>query len=66
MQTLDDMLRNSPSAFALQSEALQRVARALANMCRPDHYPGHERCIELSQDELGHLVGASRQTISQA
>ena len=43
-----------------------RVARALANMCHPLLYPGHERCIELSQDELGHLVGASRQRISQA
>jgi CRP/FNR family cyclic AMP-dependent transcriptional regulator len=43
-----------------------RVARALANMCHPLLYPGHERCIELSQDELGQLVGASRQTISQA
>ena len=43
-----------------------RVARALANMCHPLLYPGHERCIGLSQDELGHLVGASRQTVSQA
>jgi CRP/FNR family cyclic AMP-dependent transcriptional regulator len=43
-----------------------RVARTLANMCHPLLYPGHARCIELSQDELGQLVGASRQTISQA
>jgi CRP-like cAMP-binding protein len=43
-----------------------RVARALANMCHPLLYPGHERCIELSQDEIGQLVGASRQTVSQA
>jgi CRP-like cAMP-binding protein len=48
----------------LEPEA--RVARALANMLHPQLYPGHERCIELSQDELGHLVGASRQRISQA
>lgn len=43
-----------------------RVARALANMCHPQLYPGHARCVEISQDELGHLVGASRQRISQA
>ena len=42
-----------------------RVARTLANMCHPLLYPGHERCIELSQDELGQLVGASRQTICE-
>jgi CRP-like cAMP-binding protein len=48
----------------LEPEA--RVAHALANMLHPQLYPGHERCIELSQDELGHLVGASRQRISQA
>ena len=43
-----------------------RVARTIANMLHPQLYPGHECCIELSQDELGHLVGASRQRISQA
>jgi len=48
----------------LEPEA--RVARAIANMLHPQLYPGHEKCIELSQDELGHLVGASRQRISQA
>jgi CRP-like cAMP-binding protein len=48
----------------LEPEA--RVARTIANMLHPQLYPGHERCIELSQDELGHLVGASRQRISQA
>jgi CRP/FNR family transcriptional regulator, cyclic AMP receptor protein len=48
----------------LEPEA--RVAHALANMCHPLLYPGHERHIELSQDELSHLVGASRQRISQA
>lgn len=35
-------------------------------MCHPLLYPGHERCIEISQDELGHLVGVSRQRMSQA
>jgi CRP-like cAMP-binding protein len=48
----------------LEPEA--RVARTIVNMLHPQLYPGHERCIEISQDELGHLVGASRQRISQA
>lgn len=48
----------------LEPEA--RVAQALANMTHPELYPGHARCINLSQDELGNLVGASRQRISQA
>jgi CRP/FNR family cyclic AMP-dependent transcriptional regulator len=48
----------------LEPEA--RVARTIANMLHPQLYPGHERTIEISQDELSHLVGASRQRISQA
>ena len=32
----------------------------------PQLYPGTKRQIELSQDEIGHIVGASRQRISQA
>jgi CRP/FNR family cyclic AMP-dependent transcriptional regulator len=43
-----------------------RVAKMLAQMLHPQLYPGHERRIELSQDELGDLVGASRQRISRA
>jgi CRP/FNR family cyclic AMP-dependent transcriptional regulator len=48
----------------LETEA--RVARTLVNMLHPQLYPGHENRIERAQDELGHLVGASRQRISQA
>jgi len=43
-----------------------RVARSLAAMFNPQLYPGTERQIEMSQEELGHVVGASRQRISQA
>ena len=43
-----------------------RVARSLAAMFNPQLYPGTKRQIELSQEELGHIVGASRQRISQA
>jgi CRP-like cAMP-binding protein len=48
----------------LEPEA--RVAKMLANMLHPHLYPGHERRIALSQDELGQLVGASRQRVSRA
>jgi CRP-like cAMP-binding protein len=68
MNQLNERLGQFMGAFEhdrlLSPEA--RVARALANMCHPLLYPGHERCIGLSQDEFGHLVGASRQTVSQA
>lgn len=43
-----------------------RVARSLAAMFNPQLYPGSKRQIELSQEELGHIVGASRQRIGQA
>jgi CRP/FNR family cyclic AMP-dependent transcriptional regulator len=48
----------------LEPEA--RVARSLAAMFNPQLYPGTERQIEMSQEELGDIVGASRQRISQA
>jgi DNA-binding GntR family transcriptional regulator len=35
-------------------------------MFNPQLYPGTKRQIELSQEELGHIVGASRQRIGQA
>lgn len=43
-----------------------RIARALANMLHPLLYPGHGRRVHLSQDELSHIIGASRQRVSQA
>jgi len=43
-----------------------RVARSLAAMFNPQLYPGTKRQIDLSQEELGDIVGASRQRISQA
>jgi CRP/FNR family transcriptional regulator, cyclic AMP receptor protein len=68
LMQLNERLGQFMAAFEhdrlLEPEA--RVAHALANMCHPVLYPGHERSIELSQDELGRLVGASRQRISQA
>src|ERR1700745_3079342 len=39
---------------------------ALAVMLHPQLYPSREYRIEISNEDLGHLVGASRQRISQA
>lgn len=68
LMQLNERLGQFMAAFEhdrlLQPEA--RVARALANMCHPLLYPGHARSIELSQDEVSHLIGASRQRVSQA
>jgi CRP-like cAMP-binding protein len=43
-----------------------RVARCLAEMFNPHLYPGHRRQLEISQEEIGYLVGVSRQRANQA
>ena len=43
-----------------------RVAHTIADMLHPQLYPNREGRIEMSNEELGHLVGASRQRVSQA
>jgi CRP/FNR family transcriptional regulator, cyclic AMP receptor protein len=43
-----------------------RAAHALAVMPHPQLYPSREYRIEISNEDLGHLVGASPQRISQA
>jgi CRP/FNR family cyclic AMP-dependent transcriptional regulator len=43
-----------------------RVAHTIADMLHPQLYPSQEARIEISNEELSHLVGASRQTVSQA
>lgn len=43
-----------------------RVAHTIADMLHPQLYPSRESRIEISNEELGHLVGASRQRVSQA
>jgi len=43
-----------------------RVAHTIADMLHPQLYPSREGRIEISNEELGHLVGASRQRINQA
>ncbi|MFN9212459.1 MAG: Crp/Fnr family transcriptional regulator [Betaproteobacteria bacterium] len=43
-----------------------RVARCVAGLFNPVLYPGMDARIEVSQEELGHLAGISRQRVNQA
>lgn len=43
-----------------------RVARCVAGLFNPILYPGMDARIEVSQEELGHLAGISRQRVNQA
>ena len=43
-----------------------RVARCLASMFNSHLYPGLEKLVQISQEELGLLSGASRQRANQA
>lgn len=43
-----------------------RVARCLAAMFNPHLYPGLETVVQISQEEIGYLSGASRQRANQA
>ena len=48
----------------LQPDA--RVARALAALFNPQLYPDTQPHIQISQEELGYLAGASRQRVNRA
>lgn len=43
-----------------------RVARCLAALYNPLLYPGTSRQLQISQEEIGYLSGASRQRVNQA
>ena len=43
-----------------------RVARCLAAMFNSHLYPGLEKLVQISQEEIGYLSGASRQRANQA
>lgn len=43
-----------------------RVARALASLFNTYLYPEEETRIQISQEELGYIAGASRQRVNQA
>ncbi len=46
--------------------ARERVPRSLALLYNPRLYPGIDRRLHLSQEELGYLAGVSRQVANQA
>lgn len=43
-----------------------RVARCLASMFHPQLYPGNDKLVQISQEEIGLLSGSSRQRTNQA
>jgi CRP-like cAMP-binding protein len=43
-----------------------RVARCLAALFNPQLYPGTDTLLQISQEEIGYLSGASRQRANQA
>ena len=43
-----------------------RVARSLAALFHPVLYPGVGSVLRITQQELGYLVGLSRQRVNQA
>lgn len=43
-----------------------RVARCVAVQFNPVLYPGMDARVEVSQEEIGHLAGISRQRVNQA
>jgi CRP-like cAMP-binding protein len=43
-----------------------RVARALASLFNPHLYPDSDPHIQISQEELGYLAGASRQRVNRS
>ena len=44
----------------------QRVARSLASLFHPALYPGVGSLLRITQQELGYLVGLSRQRVNVA
>ena len=48
------------------SDPVARIARAIATLFNPILYAGIGRVLEMSQGELGELVGLSRGTVNQA
>jgi CRP/FNR family cyclic AMP-dependent transcriptional regulator len=68
MNQLNERLGQFLSAFEHDrlDDREARIAHALANMLHPQLYPSRESRIEISNEELGHLVGASRPCVSQS
>ncbi len=67
---------DGPGAFAVLEEAQREMGRAANSLAAPwwdsaamfnSHlYPGLEKLVQISQEEIGYLSGASRQRANQA
>jgi CRP/FNR family transcriptional regulator, cyclic AMP receptor protein len=68
MNQLNERLGHFLSAFEHDrlDDRDARVAHTIADMLHPQLYPSREYRIEISNEELGHLVGTSRPSVSQA
>jgi CRP/FNR family transcriptional regulator, cyclic AMP receptor protein len=68
MNQLNERLGQFMSAFEHDrlDDREARVAHTIADMLHPLLYPSREYRIEISNEELGHLVGASRPSVNQA
>jgi CRP-like cAMP-binding protein len=53
-------------SVARSRSAVVRVAHSLAALFHPSLYPGANQTIRLSQEEIGHLAGISRQRANEA
>jgi len=53
-------------AYGRSQSTIARVAHSLATLFHPDLYPNASRTIQLSQEEVGHLAGISRQRANEA
>jgi len=58
--------RNQAALFARLLGPDARLARGLAGLFNPVLYPGLGRSLPLSQEEMGQMVGLSRQRVNQA
>lgn len=68
MQQLNERLGQFIAARAIDrlTEPDQRVARSLAALFHPTLYPGVGRLLRITQQELGYLVGLSRQRVNRS
>ncbi|MEN9418250.1 MAG: hypothetical protein RI988_1870 [Pseudomonadota bacterium] len=68
MHQLNERLGQFIAARAIDrlNQPDQRVARSLAALFHPTLYPGVGRLLRITQQELGYLVGLSRQRVNRS
>jgi CRP/FNR family cyclic AMP-dependent transcriptional regulator len=60
------ILKNELRKYDVTALRDNRVARCLAAMLNARLYPGADMLLQISQEEIGYLSGASRQRANQA